>query len=186
MLASQELGCKTSQQTMIEGLKQRHRRAETASRLCAAASSRAREPVFYREYGVADSIDGRFDLVALHAWLVLEALQESGETVLAQSFVNALFARFDDALREQGVGDIGIGRRMKKMASAFYGRLRAYSASADDSQLTAAILRNVYRGDRSRVDSAASLAKYVGVVREEMISCCLASGELRFAPVPAL
>ena len=171
---------------MIEGLKHRRRRVKAASRLCAAVSRRAREPVFYREYGVADSIDGRFDLVALHAWLVLECLQESGETVLAQDFVDALFAGFDDALREQGAGDIGMGRRMKKMASAFYGRLSAYAGTTDETQLAAAILRNVYRGEPSRVDRAALLAKYVGVMREEMTGSGVACGELQFAPIPAL
>jgi cytochrome b pre-mRNA-processing protein 3 len=171
---------------MMEALRRRRRRAEAAVRLCAAVSRRARDPAFYREYGVADSIDGRFDLLALHAWLVLERLQETGETVLAQCFVDALFARFDDALREQGAGDIGMNRRMKKMASAFYGRLRAYSASGDETELAAAILRNVYRGEPSRVDRAALLAKYVGVARRQMTGSGLASGELQFALLPAL
>jgi len=171
---------------MIEALKRRRRRAEVADRLCAAVSRRAREPVFYRDYGVADSIDGRFDLVVLHAWPVLERLQESDETVLAQGFVDALFARFEEALREQGAGDIGMGRRMKKMASAFYGRLRAYSESVDATQLAGAILRNVYRGDPSRLDRAALLAKYIEVVRGQIARGGLASGEVQFAPVPAL
>lgn len=171
---------------MIKALKRRRQCAETASRLCRAVSHRAREPAFYREYGVADSIDGRFDLVALHAWPVLERLRESDETALAQSFVNALFAGFEDALREQGAGDIGMSRRMKKMASAFYGRLRAYSVSADEAALTAAILRNVYRGESKRVDRAGLLAKYINAVRREMAGRTLASGELQFAPIPAL
>lgn len=171
---------------MIQALKIRRRRAEAATSLCAAVSRRACEPVFYRDYGVADSFDGRFDLVALHAWLVLEHLQDAGETVLAQKFVDAVFARFDEALREQGVGDIGIGRRIKTMASAFYGRLRAYSESGDERELAAAILRNVYRGEPARVDRAALLAKYIGVVRKEMAGRDLVFDELWFAPVPAL
>lgn len=171
---------------MMQALKLRRRRGEAATRLCASVSRRAREPVFYRHYGVADTFDGRFDLVALHAWLVLERLQKTGETVLAQKFVDAVFARFDEALREQGVGDIGIGHRMKKMASAFYGRLRAYSASGSETDLASAILRNVYRGNPSRVDRAALLAKYVDVVRTKMTGSDLASGELKFVPVPAL
>ena len=171
---------------MIEALKHRRRRAEAAARLCAAVSRRARDPIFYREYGVADSIDGRFDLLVLHAWLVLEGLQETRETVLAQSFVDALFGRFGDALREQGAGDIGMSRRMRKMASAFYGRLRAYSASVDEKELAAAILRNVYRSEPSRVDHAASLAKYVGIARRQIAGSGLVSGALEFAPLPAL
>jgi cytochrome b pre-mRNA-processing protein 3 len=171
---------------MIVALKQRRRRAETAAQLCAAVSRRAREPVFYREFRVADSIDGRFDVVALHAWLVLERLQETGETVLAQAFVDRLFAGFDQALREQGAGDIGMSRRMKKMAGAFYGRLRAYSESGEEGGLAAAILRNFYRGEPTRVEHAALLAKYVGIARREITGSRLASGELNFAPIPAL
>ncbi|HLY05319.1 MAG TPA: ubiquinol-cytochrome C chaperone family protein [Rhizomicrobium sp.] len=170
---------------MIDALKRRRRRNEMASRLCMAVSQRAREAAFYRQYGVADTIDGRFDLVALHAWPVLECLLESGEKVLAQGFVDALFARFEDALREQGAGDIGMSRRMTKMASAFYGRLRAYSESVDEAQLAAAILRNVYRGESGRVDRAASLAKYIDVVRRDIAGAGLASGELQFGPIPA-
>lgn len=171
---------------MMKGLKHRRRRAETADRLYVAVSRRAREPTFYREYGVSDSIDGRFDLVVLHAWFVLECLQRSGETALAQDFVNAVFGRFEEALREQGAGDMGLGRRMKKLASAFYGRLRAYSESRDQTDLAAAILRNVYRGEPSRVDRADLLAKYAGMVRGHLAGSDLASGEPQFAPVPAL
>src|SRR5579864_3820687 len=165
---------------MIAALKQRRRRIETATSLCAAVSRHARDPVFYREYGVADSIDGRFDLLTLHAWLVLERLQTSGESDLAQAFVDALFARFDEAFREQGAGDIGIGRRMKKLASAFYGRLTAYSATSGDEDLAAAILRNVYRGDPSRLDRAGLLAKYMLAERRTLAGSDLASGELQF------
>src|SRR5437763_2591601 len=114
-----------TRQKMLHTFKQRRRRNETAAALCAAVSRRAREPVFYQQFSVADSIDGRFDVLVLHAWLVLERLRELGENDLAQTFVDALFARFDEALREQGAGDIGIGRRIKKMAGALYGRLNA-------------------------------------------------------------
>jgi len=171
---------------MIVALRHRRRRAEATAQLCAAVSHRAREPVFYQEFRVADSIDGRFDLVALHAWLVLERLQETGETDLAQRFVDALFIGFDRALREQGAGDMGMGRRMKKMAGAFYGRLRAYSESGGDGGLAAAILRNVYRGEPARVEHAALLAKYVGIARREIAASDLASGELNFARISAL
>jgi cytochrome b pre-mRNA-processing protein 3 len=169
---------------MIAALKHRRRRIETATSLCAAVSRHARDPVFYREYGVADSIDGRFDLLTLHAWLVLERLQTTGETDLAQAFVDGLFARFDEALREQGAGDIGVGRRMKTLAGAFYGRLSAYSATSGAEDFAAVVLRDVYRGDPSRVDRAGLLAKYMLAAREIFAGCNLASGELQFPPFP--
>jgi cytochrome b pre-mRNA-processing protein 3 len=170
---------------MISALAQRRRSGETAGRLCAAVSRRARDPVFYRDYGVADSIDGRFDLLALHAWLLLQRLRETGEDRLAQSFVNALFARFEEALREQGAGDIGMSRRMKKMAGAFYGRLEAYSQSSGQDELATAILRNVYRGAPNRVEEAASLAKYIDEARRQITGGRLERGELELRPVPA-
>jgi cytochrome b pre-mRNA-processing protein 3 len=171
---------------MIQALTRRRRRSETASRLCAAVSARARDQVFYRYFGVADSVDGRFDLLVLHAWLVLEGLQRMGDDGLTQSFVNALFANFEEALREQGAGDIGMGRRIRKMANAFYGRLHAYSESGDEAALAAAILRNVYRGGASRVEQAASLAKYVEDARRRMTRSRPDRGELDFGPIPAL
>jgi cytochrome b pre-mRNA-processing protein 3 len=171
---------------MIAAIAHRRRSGETAVRLCTAVSRRARDPVFYRDYGVADSIDGRFDLLVLHAWLVLACLQEAGEDRLAQNFVDALFARFEEALREQGAGDAGMSRRMKKMASAFYGRLHAYSQSAGEDHLATAILRNVYRGRPARVEQAASLAKYIQDARRQMPASRLNRGELELGPIPAL
>ena len=170
---------------MIESLKRRLRGRDIARELCAAVSRRARDPAFYRYYGVADSVDGRFDLVVLHAWLALERLKETGEDVLAQNFVDALFAHFDEALREQGAGDIGMSRRMKTMAGAFYGRLRAYTESGDQTYLAAAILRNVYRGDSSRVEQSAALAKYVYDAQRSLSDSRLAEGELQFGLMPA-
>jgi cytochrome b pre-mRNA-processing protein 3 len=171
---------------MIAALRYRRRRAKAVAQLCAAVSRRAREPVFYREFRVADSIDGRFDMVVLHAWLVLERLQKMEESALAQDFVDALFNGFDQALREQGAGDVGVGRRVKKMAGAFCGRMRAYSESGKEDGLAAAILRNVYRGEAARVEHAALLAKYVAIARREIANSRLASGELNFAPIPSL
>ena len=171
---------------MIAALARRRRSGETADRLCVEVSRRARDPAFYRDYRVADTIDGRFDLLALHAWLVLDGLRKTGNDRLAQSFVDALFAHFEEALREQGAGDIGMSRRMKKMASAFYGRLRAYSESGDQNQLAAAILRNVYRGAPARVEQAASLAKYMEDARGRLSASCIDRGELELGAVPLL
>ena len=125
-------------------------------------------------------------MLVLHAWLVLERLRELGENDQAQTFVDALFARFDEVLREQGSGDIGIGRRIKKMAGAFYGRMHAYSGSGNRAALAEAILRNVYRGEPSRVEAAAALAKYADDARRQMANRRLDQGELDFGPLPAL
>ncbi|HWE05814.1 MAG TPA: ubiquinol-cytochrome C chaperone family protein [Rhizomicrobium sp.] len=170
---------------MLEALKLRGERKRIAECLCARISERAREPVFFRSFAVADTIDGRFDLVVLHAWLVLEVLEARREAALAQALVDALFARFDDALREQGAGDMGMNRRIRKMAGAFYGRLRAYREAGSESALAAAISRNLYRGETSQVELAGMLAKYALDARAGLASLCLDRGHLDFGPLPA-
>ena len=94
-------------------------------------------------------MDGRFDLVALHAWLVLERLKAAGMDAAAQALTDILFVGFDEALREQGTGDMGMGRRMKAFANAFFGRLAAYGGATDEAD--AGRKRwpsNVWRGAR--------------------------------------
>ncbi len=141
--------------------------------------ARSRALVFFREFGVPDTIDGRFDLVALHGWLALEHLK--GES--AQALVDAIFVGFDEAMREQGQGDMGLGRKMKQFADAWYGRLAAYSAAADVPALAAALARNLYRGARVD-DRAMSLAEYAIAAREYLRYA--PEGVLDFGPLPAL
>ena len=156
------------------GKKCRH----AAERLYAALVTRAREPVFFERLGVPDTLDGRFDLVALHAWLVLAHIRDDAR--LAQALVNRIFVGFDEALREMGAGDIGMGRRMKKMADAFYGRLTAYSEAGDEASMTAALLRNLYRG--TATPAAATMAHYVMGARS--VLTVAGEGGLNFGPLP--
>jgi cytochrome b pre-mRNA-processing protein 3 len=141
--------------------------------------ARARAPVFFREFGVADTIDGRFDLVALHGWLALEHLE--GEA--AQALTDAIFIGFDEAMREQGQGDMGLGRKMRQFADAWYGRLAAYSTAPDVYVLAAALARNLYRG-AVLDDRAISLAEYAFAAREYMRYAPAAA--LDFGPLPVL
>src|SRR5215467_3304390 len=96
--------------------------------------TQAREPLFYRELGVPDTVDGRFDLILLHLWIVLSRLRaaEAGKEP-GQGLSQALFDRFcedmDDNLREMGVGDLAVPKRMQAFGEAFYGRSRAYDAA---------------------------------------------------------
>lgn len=170
---------------MLKALRARTRRKRVAAQLCAILSARAREPAFYRELGVVDSFDGRFDLVALHAWLLLERLRAAGEGALAQALVDVLFVRLDEALREQGAGDIGMSRRMKKMASAFYGRLDSYRKAASERELAQALFRNVYRGDPRCVEDSERLATYVTGARNSLSFFSPGGAEPDFGPVPA-
>jgi cytochrome b pre-mRNA-processing protein 3 len=170
---------------LLKALRERRKPQRIAVALCARLSAQARHPAFYSRCGVSDTFDGRFDLLVLHVWMVLGELQNRGESALAQRVVNALFIRLDEALREQGAGDMGMSRRIKKMASAFYGRLQAYGEARDESGLAAALVRNVFRGDEAHIEQAAALAKYVFAARAALGQSKLAEGEADFGPAPA-
>ncbi len=141
-----------------------------ADRLYAAVVTRAREPVFFVTFGVPDTLDGRFDVLTLHAWAVLAHLKaEPLQPPLAQAFVDRIFIGFDEALRELGAGDMGMGRRIKALADAFYGRLKAYDEAADSGTRQAmaeALTRNLYRG--AEVACVAALAAYLLGVRQHL------------------
>lgn len=155
-------------------------------RLCNVITERARSERFFREFGVSDTIDGRFDLLALHAWFVVDALEARRQNEAARRLLHTIFVQFDEALRELGAGDIGMGRRMKKMASAFFGRLGAYRACSDGESLAAAIHRNLYRGRPEGVEPAGVIATYCATARTSVARSDLERGEVDFGPLPAL
>jgi cytochrome b pre-mRNA-processing protein 3 len=152
---------------MLNLLRKSAARKQDGQRLYDGLVSRARQPVFFRDFAVADTIDGRFDMVALHAWLVLSVLKAGGQDEAAQGLTDTIFTGFDEALREQGAGDMGISRKLKAFADGFYGRLAAYEAAPDAPALAAAIAKNLYRG--SDVDAKAlALADYAVRARESL------------------
>lgn len=125
-----------------------------AERLHDALIAQIRQPVFYTDFGVPDTFEGRFDLLVLHAGLVLRRLRDLGPEGrdIAQTLVDLMFARFDVAMRELGVSDIGVPKRMKRMAEAFKGRTAAYDqalARDDLPALAAALARNVFGDTRN-------------------------------------
>jgi cytochrome b pre-mRNA-processing protein 3 len=164
-----------------------------AGALHAAVVARARDPEFYEALGVADTIEGRFEMLCMHAFLVLHRLKREGEAgaPLGQAMVDTLFLDLDRALREMGVGDLSVGKRMKSLGQAFYGRLEAYEgalAPASGEGLAAAVERNVFAEGQPVPDAAIRLAAYmrasVGVLGMLDLEA-LRNGALRFAAVPA-
>lgn len=131
-----------------------------------AIVAEARLPVWYAEGGVPDSVDGRFDMLALILSVVLVRLEDEGEagkvpsTLLAETFIDDM----DGQLRQIGIGDIMVGKHIGKMMSALGGRLSAYreTIGADDRALGDALVRNLYRGE---APSPASLASVVAGIR---------------------
>jgi cytochrome b pre-mRNA-processing protein 3 len=163
---------------MLNVLTKGKQRRDAAGRIYAAAATRAREPVFFERFAVPDTLDGRFDLLTLHVWLVLDRLK--GEPALSQSVVDTVFVGFDEALRQMGAGDIGMGRRMKKFADAFYGRLKAYDEASGAAAMEAALIRNLYRG--TPAPCAAPMAAYVLSARQYLAAW--ENGTLDFGPLP--
>ena len=159
-----------------------------ARRLYDGLVARARAPIFHTGFAVPDNIDGRFDLLTLHAFLVMDALKSQGDAGgrLGTELVSVIFAGFDDALRELGVGDFGLARRMKVLAGAFYGRLEAYRAADSVAALSSVLLRNLYRGDAARTHEAAMLAHYIVWARAHLMAqaAALLQGEVDFGPLP--
>lgn len=110
----------------------------------------SRMPVFYARLGVQDSPDGRFDMIVLHMVLLLSRLRQGGKETgaLTQNLFDYMFADMDQNLREMGVGDLAVGRRIKAMAQGFYGRLAAYDKAIESGQpqnISASLHRNLYR-----------------------------------------
>lgn len=125
----------------------RSRAEEDAERLLQTVQAASRRPVLFGPGGAPDTLEGRFEVVALMASLALVRLQaESEARPLAQAFTDKLFRSFDAGLREDGVGDTTVPKRMRKLAGDFYGRLEAYARAVTDRSAVAlvdAVVRNV-------------------------------------------
>ena len=142
-----------------------------ARQLYAAIVAQARHPVFYRHMGVADTIPGRFELVSLHMFIVLDRLSSGDETSdqLAQQLVDVMFVDMDDVARETGVGDMGVGPRIKKLARSFQSRLEYYKLTIDGDEdgafprgtLSDALIEVFFADDKAQMPKAEQLAAYV-------------------------
>jgi len=136
-----------------------------AGDLYAAAVAQAREPGFYTALKVPDTREGRFELYTLHVILLIERLKGEGDAAAetSQAVFDAYVRGLDDAFRELGVGDLSVGKKMKKLAEAFYGRLRTYQqASATPAELEAMVARTIPEAD------AGGLAVYLTAARDHL------------------
>jgi cytochrome b pre-mRNA-processing protein 3 len=156
--------------------------------------AQARQPGFFLRAGVPDTVDGRFELICLHAFLYLHRLkgEQPRSARLGRRFVAAMFADFDRSLREMGTGDLSVGREVKRMAEAFYGRFAAYEEglAADNADLRPALARNLFGTATPDPAQLAEMAEYVrkqaaALSRQE--TSALLAGDIAFGdpPVPA-
>ena len=159
--------------------------------------TQAREPIFYRDLGVPDTVNGRFDLLLLHLWLLLRRLrtvqsvnqganQGQGATELSQALFDRFCEDMDDNLREMGVGDLTVPKRMQAFGEAFYGRTAAYDLALADGReaLAQALCKNVLNGEN--IEKARLLAAYAEAAMgalDGMDKATLVSGLGKF-PVP--
>ncbi len=132
---------------VFERLFKGRRQTRPAEAVYEAVVAQARQPAFYVDYGVADRFEERFDLLVLHVHLVVRRLTEGGATARAQELFDALFHDMDRTLRAIGVGDMSVGKRVKDMIRAYYGRTAAYDsalAEPGEGALATALARNVF------------------------------------------
>ena len=145
------------------------RRRPDASSLYSAIVRQARQLAFYHQFGIPDTVNGRFDLIALHTYIVMKRLKSVGDegAKLSQALFDFMFADMERNLREMGVGDLSVGKQVKKMAAAYYGRVKAYDEALNkkDNSLEAALKRNIYA---ERAPSSEQLKAMVYYVQEQV------------------
>ncbi len=130
-----------------------------------ALVGQARQPFFYASLGVPDTLDGRFDMIILHLSLFIERMKTDDAQpapALSATVLECFIQDMDRSLREMGIGDTGVAKRVKKMADALNGRLSTYAACEDEAALSEALRRNVYGtlNDISE-DQLAQLTRYM-------------------------
>ena len=149
---------------------QRRRNAAIVDALFGSIADAARAPTLYTVHGVADTVMGRYEMMALHTWLFQHRAKDAGEKdadgplgALAQDVVDTFFREIDHTLREIGIGDTSVPKRMKKLARMVYGRWEAYGAAlaaSDRAAMAEAMRRNVYSegGDPGGAEGLADYA----------------------------
>jgi cytochrome b pre-mRNA-processing protein 3 len=164
-------------------------RREAAYRLYTSTVEAARQPAYYARLGVPDTLDGRFELIALHVALVLRRLAAEPEAkAFAQEVFDAMFADFDRALREMGTGDLSVGKQVKRMVAGLYGRARAYERGllgAED--LGEALRRNLYGTVTPAPASVEAMSGWTRAAAARLAETpveTLMAGEVGFPPPP--
>ena len=129
--------------------------------LYVAIVAAARHVQFYQKMGVSDTIDGRFEMIVLHLFLVLNRLKGEGVEELRQNLTDEFFLDMDGSLRELGVNDVTVGKKVRKLAESYYGRVLAYDkALVQPEILEETIIRNIY-ADGTTADCVKAMSQYI-------------------------
>lgn len=158
---------------MLAFLKKKNPHSDPARRAYARLLERVRAPVFYATYGVPDSFDGRFDLLVLHVFMVINRLAREGEGAQAfnQALFDVMFADMDQTLREMGIGDMGVPKHQRRMMKGFNGRMHAYNEALAQGEgaFAVALRRNLYGTlEDSEVPNVQKMIRYVRECMEAM------------------
>ncbi len=136
---------------MLSRIRQRRENRHAVAQVYVRLVEQARRPEFFEKLGVPDTVMGRFNAIALHAFLLFHRLKGEGASadLFAQALFDHMFADMDRNLRELGVGDLSVGKKVKSLAKSFYGRTVAYERGLladDEGDLEASLRRNLYDG----------------------------------------
>ncbi len=175
----------------FKGLFREGPHAPAARALYMRMVEQAREPAFYRDGGVPDTLDGRFDMIALHTFLVLHRLRDKGTEArdLSQELFNMMVADMDRGLRDLGSSDVRTPKRVKAMVAAFYGRAKVYEEglTGPEGGLADALQRNLFRAVEEGEGPARAMAHYVRREAESLARQNLSefvAGRVSFGPPP--
>jgi cytochrome b pre-mRNA-processing protein 3 len=156
--------------TMFFRSKQKPQDRAIADAIYTGIVDASRQPEFFLSYGIPDTLDGRFEMLSLHMFLGLKRLVENGgdDKALAQTVMELFVRDMDAALRELGVSDIKVPKRMKTLYGSFGGRIGGYTLAAADggSAMHEALARNVFP-DGGEVAHVEALAAYVAAVLQD-------------------
>ena len=161
---------------MVFGFFSRTKPQASVDRLYGDIVAAARLPALYARMGVPDTVMGRFDALALHVIVVLRRLRQVPEPgpALAQELVDRFFADLDAALREIGIGDVSVPKKVKKLGQAFYGRAQAYEAALSDAAPALALEQALARNVLEKPDApalATALAQHMRLLIRQIDTC---------------
>ena len=141
-----------------------------ASSIYQAIVRQSREVQFYTKCGVPDTPTGRFELISLHSFVFMKRLKVLGGEAeeLSQALFDYMFADIDINLREMGVGDIGVGKKIKSLAAAYYGRIKAYETALikGERAIKESLTRNLYCDEKPTERQLSAMTVYIIALSE--------------------
>ncbi len=177
------LPLETSLAVMLRSLKRRAEFKRKAGEIYGVIVTQARQPAFYVRLGIPDTPTGRYEMVVIHLFLVLERLRGEDAEAMAQGLVDAFVSDMDDSLRELGTGDVGVPRRVKRAAAGFYERSKDYRAAlaAGGGALEVAVARHLAAdaGD-GRLGALADYIRVAAASLADQQAAALTDGRLSF------